>query len=278
MQRPIYGQVSEYLDYCSFTRGMSKMTLTSKRHTYKHFIIESGCDDLSKLTNAQFNDWTKAQIKSGVSPRTINTRSAHLLAMLRYFREMGMNYPIKLPLIKKMKEGPCRRKFYTKEQIGRVLKTADEMGSLMIRICFDAGLRITELTNLRLDNFSGRRINFIGKGFKPRESYISEETEKYLAEYVNKHDVEDWLWISERGCHMSVDMVRHHLAQPFHDAGFSDFYPHSLRHSFATDLQARGATVEEIQQMIGHNNVATTQRYMHGFEGQLGNLFDKYRQ
>ena len=157
------------------------MTLNSKKHTYKHFIIESGCDDLSKLTNAQFNDWIKAQIKKGVSPRTINTRSAHLLAMLRYFREMGMNYPIKLPLIKKMKEGPCRRKFYTRAQINKALKLADEMGNLMIRICFDSGLRITELTNLRLDNFSGRRINFIGKGFKARESYISEETEKYLS-------------------------------------------------------------------------------------------------
>lgn len=276
-QKPIYGQVEQYMAYCKYTRRMSSQTIRSKEHTYKHFIIGSGCSDISKLTNADFDQWVRYQSERGVAPRTINTRMAHILSMLRYFREMGVDMPIKLPLIHKLKEGPARRRYYTRDQINRVLKGADEMGGLMIRICFDAGLRITELTNLRLNNFCGRRITFVGKGFKPRESYISKQTERLLQKYIKKHNIEDWLWLNEHGNHMQRDMVRIHLREPFIAAGLTDFYPHSLRHSFATDLQEKGATLMEIQQMVGHADAATTQRYLHGLDGHLQSLFFKYQ-
>lgn len=276
-QKPIYSQVEEYLTYCRYTRQMSEQTLRSKEHTYRHFIIGSGCDNLSKLTNAQFDRWIRYNSERGVSPRAINTRIANVLAMLRYFREMGLDMPIKIPLIHKLKEGPARRRYYTRDQINKVLKFADEMGGLMIRICFDAGLRITELTNLRLENFCGRRITFVGKGFKPRESYISKNTEKLLNKYIKRHNITDYLWMNEHGRHMGVCMVRIHLRGPFEAAGLSDFYPHSLRHSFATDLQEKGASLMEIQQMVGHADAATTQRYLHGLDGHLEQLFFKYQ-
>ena len=63
---------------------------------------------------------------------------------------------------------------------------------------------------------------------------------------------------------------------PFLRAGFEGFYPHALRHSFATNLQMKGATVSEIKEMIGHSSVATTERYLHGFDGRLKELFDRY--
>ena len=276
-QNPIYSQVNEYMAYCKYTRRMSDQTLRSKEHTYKHFIIGSGCKDLAKLTNADFDQWVRYQSERGVSPRAINTRMAHILSMLRYFREMGLNMPIKLPLIHKLKEGPARRRYYTREQINKALKYADDMGELMIRICFDAGLRITELTNLRLNNFCGRRITFVGKGFKARESYISKPTEKLLNKYIRKYDITDWLWLNEHGRHMGSCMVRIHLREPFEAAGLTDFYPHSLRHSFATDLQKKGANLMEIQQMVGHADAATTQRYLHGLDGHLEQLFFKYQ-
>jgi len=275
--KEINEQIGQYLEYCRYTRNMSPATIQVKSYTYRDFAKTSGCRDLRELTNEDFDKWVKDQLKRGTSPRTVNMRNANVLAMLRYWREMGLEMPIKLPLIKKLKEGACRRKFYTREQIEKALKFADGIGSLMIRISFDTGMRITELANLRLSNFHGRRVNYIGKGFKPRESYITERTEKDLQNFVNEHQISDFLWMSERGQHMSTDMVRCHLKKPFLDAGFTDFYPHALRHSFATDLQSQGASVEEIQQMIGHSSIATTQRYMHGFEGQMESLFLKYR-
>lgn len=275
--KPIISQIDEYLEYCEFTRQMSKMTINSKRHTYKHFIYEAGIDDLQELDNKAFNRWIAAQSSRGTSPRTINMRMAHILAMLRYFREMGLNMPIKLPLIKKLKEGPVRRTFYNQSQIEKALSYADDMAWLLIRISFDAGLRISELRNLRLENLFGNRIKFVGKGFKPRESYITTDTYDRLQTWIRDNNVKGAIWINQKGRQYSVDELRIRMRKPFHAAGFTDFYPHALRHSFGTDIQRKGASLLEMQQMLGHSNAETTQRYIHGLDGQLENLFAKYK-
>lgn len=278
MTKPIHAQIDEYLEYCEFTRQMSTMTINNKKHTYKHFIEDSGINDLQELDNKAFNRWIAAQSGRGASARTINTRMAHIMAMLRYFREMGLNMPIKLPLIKKLKEGPARRVFYNRSQIEKALSYADEMTWLLIKISFDTGLRISELRNLRLENLFGNRIKFIGKGFKPRESYITHDTCIKLQKWISKKQIMDALWVNQRGQQYSVDEIRILMRKPFHEAGFMDFYPHALRHSFGTDIQKKGATLLEMQQMLGHSNAETTQRYIHGLDGQLEGLFAKYHQ
>lgn len=274
---PIHCQINEYLRYCQFTRQMSSMTLRSKQHTFKHFIDEAWIDDLSKIDNAHINRWIAAETNKGVAARTINTRLAHIMAMLRYYREMGLDMPIRIPLVRKLKEGPVRRLFYTRSQINQVLSIANDLSWLLIRISFDSGLRISELRNLRLGNFHGQMIKFIGKGFKPRESYITKETYARLQQYVSSNHITDALWLNDRGRQYSTDEIRIIMRKTFHEAGFDDFYPHALRHSFATDIQSKGAELLEMQQMLGHSNAQTTERYIHGLDGQLGNLFAKYK-
>ena len=75
----------------------------------------------------------------------------------------------------------------------------------------------------------------------------------------------------------TVNTVRQRLCSAFEWVGFEGFYPHALRHSFATNLQSKGASVEEIKEMMGHSSIATTERYLHGFEGRMEELFDKYQ-
>jgi integrase/recombinase XerC/integrase/recombinase XerD len=276
-EKPIDAQINEYMEYCEFARQMSQMTIRSKRHTYRHFARDCGVDDLKKLDNKAFNQWIAKQSSKGAGARTINTRMAHIKAMLRYHRDMGLKMPIKLPHIKKLKEGPVRRVFYTRDQIEKALKYTDDLSWLLIRICFDAGLRISELRNLRLDNLFGRRIKFVGKGFKPRESYIGQDTYDKLQKWVAENNIKDVMWVTPKGRQYSVDELRIRMRKPFNEAGFDDFYPHALRHSFGTDIQQKGATLLEMQKMLGHSNAETTQRYIHGLDGQLENLFDKYK-
>ncbi len=273
----IYYQMEDYLHYCRFTRGMSDMTIKSKHHTYLHFIIDSECEDMRQLTNQGYDSWVEKQVKAKVSNRTINTRTAHIKAWVRYCREMGMKIPIKLPLIKKRHEGKVTRVHYTKEEIDRVLAHADEMTGLLIRICFDAGLRISELTNLRLDNFKGQKIHFVGKGNKDRESYVTLDTYERLIDYVSKNSITDALWPGRFGGTCSTDTLRIKMREAFTEAGFDDFYPHALRHSFATDIQNKGAELLEMQMMLGHSNAQTTERYLHGLDGRQQALFSKYK-
>lgn len=273
-------QIDEYLNYCENVRRMSEQTLHSKRWICREFLKTIKIDSLSELSNKHINEWIAEQTARGCSGRTINSRLVNLVAMLRYFQDMGVSFPkMKLRLIIKCKEQPPRRVYYTREQIEQVLRYADHLEWLLIKLCFDCGLRISELRNLRLMNLNGRMVTFIGKGSKARESYMSEEARSRLDDWIQRNRISDFIWVRALGKNepMSVEDIRYLMKKPFYQAGFKNFYPHALRHSFATDIQKHGASLMETKEMLGHARIETTERYVHGLEGHLEYFFDKYK-
>lgn len=273
-------QIDEYLNYCENVRRMSEQTLHSKRWICREFLKTIKIDSLSELSNKHINKWIAEQTARGCSGRTINSRLVNLVAMLRYFQDMGVSFPkLKLRLIIKCKEQPPRRVYYTREQIEQVLRYADHLEWLLIKLCFDCGLRISELRNLRLMNLNGRMVTFIGKGSKARESYMSEEARSRLDDWIQRNRISDFIWVRTPGKNepMSVEDIRYLMRKPFYQAGFKNFYPHALRHSFATDIQKHGASLMETKEMLGHARIETTERYVHGLEGHLEYFFDKYK-
>lgn len=273
-------QIDEYLNYCENVRRMSEQTLHSKRWICREFLKTIKIDSLSELSNKYVNEWIAEQTARGCSGRTINSRLVNLVAMLRYFQDMGVSFPkLKLRLIIKCKEQPPRRVYYTREQIEQVLRYADHLEWLLIKLCFDCGLRISELRNLRLMNLNGRMVTFIGKGSKARESYMSKEAKSRLDDWIQRNRISDFIWVRTPGKNepMSVEDIRYLMRKPFYQAGFKNFYPHALRHSFATDIQKHGASLMETKEMLGHARIETTERYVHGLEGHLEYFFDKYK-
>lgn len=273
-------QIDEYLNYCKNVRRMSEQTLHGKRWICREFLKTIKIDSLSELSNKHINEWIAEQTARGCSGRTINSRLVNLVAMLRYFQDMGISFPkLKLRLIVKCKEQPPRRVYYTREQIEQVLRHADHLEWLLIKLCFDCGLRISELRNLRLMNLNGRMVTFIGKGSKARESYMSKEAKNRLDDWIQRNRISDFIWVRTPGKNepMSVEDIRYLMRKPFYQAGFKNFYPHALRHSFATDIQKHGASLMETKEMLGHARIETTERYVHGLEGHLEYFFDKYK-
>lgn len=273
-------QIDEYLNYCENVRRMSEQTLHGKRWICREFLKTIKIDSLSELSNKHINEWIAEQTARGCSGRTINSRLVNLVAMLRYFQDMGISFPkLKLRLIVKCKEQPPRRVYYTREQIEQVLRYADHLEWLLIKLCFDCGLRISELRNLRLMNLNGRMVTFIGKGSKARESYMSKEAKNRLDDWIQRNRISDFIWVRTPGKNepMSVEDIRYLMRKPFYQAGFKNFYPHALRHSFATDIQKHGASLMETKEMLGHARIETTERYVHGLEGHLEYFFDKYK-
>ena len=273
-------QIDEYLNYCENVRRMSEQTLHGKRWICREFLKTIKIDSLSELSNKHINEWIAEQTARGCSGRTINSRLVNLVAMLRYFQDMGISFPkLKLRLIIKCKEQPPRRVYYTREQIEQVLRYADHLEWLLIKLCFDCGLRISELRNLRLMNLNGRMVTFIGKGSKARESYMSKEAKTRLDDWIQRNRINDFIWVRTPGKNepMSVEDIRYLMRKPFYQAGFKNFYPHALRHSFATDIQKHGASLMETKEMLGHARIETTERYVHGLEGHLEYFFDKYK-
>lgn len=278
--RQIDKQIDEYLNYCENVRRMSEQTLHSKRWICREFLKTIKINSLSELSNKHINEWIEEQTARGCSGRTINGRLVNLVAMLRYFQDMGISFPkLKLRLIIKCKEQPPRRVYYTREQIEQVLRYANHLEWLLIKLCFDCGLRISELRNLRLMNLNGRMVTFIGKGSKARESYMSKEAKSRLDDWIQRNRISDFIWVRTPGKNepMSVEDIRYLMRKPFYQAGFKNFYPHALRHSFATDIQKHGASLMETKEMLGHARIETTERYVHGLEGHLEYFFDKYK-
>lgn len=228
---PIERAFDEYLEYCEFTRRMSRQTLSAKRWVMRDFRTSVPASSLSEITTQQVNDWITEQARRGLNSRTINTRICHVIAMFRYFRDMGVEMPeLKIRHIVKQKETePIRRVFYTREQIEQVLGYCNQIQWLLVKLSFDCGLRITELRNLRLMNISDRMIVFTGKGGKRQEVHMSREARERLTQWIVSQRIDDYLWQKSSGTLLSVEELRHLMRQPFYLAGFRNFHPHALR-------------------------------------------------
>ena len=293
MDKIIEKQIGDYLWWCEKVRGMSPVTVATKRNVMMRFARVTEIGGVEKLTNEAFNDFVEYEIQRGASARSVNMYNSVVVAMVRYYREMGMKVPVNLSLVMKLKETRTERKYYTAEEVEQVIEVArsvgDEVSALQIKLLFETGMRIAELTWLKVSDFdeaSGCRVRFVGKGRRLREVYLRRETYGAVMAYAARYGIPGggYLWcvgengfVTLNGEPPVVNTVRLRLRRVFEMAGFSGFYPHALRHSFATDLQVRGASVAEIKEMIGHSSTATTERYLHGFEGRTRELWERWR-
>ena len=277
--RKIEQQTQWYLDYCEKVRNLTPITMAHLRYSMRRFLRGVPAKRLEDLTNAMFDNWVKEMQANGAHGRTINGYLRFTLAMTRFYRRRGMVIKgLNESAVERVKEMPPNRTFFTEEQINQVLAVADDFQWLLISLSFRCGFRITELSRLRLENFDGRKCNFIGKGRKAREVWITPEIEERLADWIEKNDITDWLWPSSQRAGMPYSNVwtRVQMRLAFEKAGVPGFHPHALRHSFATNICRNGAPLPVAQRMLGHSRITTTELYVHSFDGRLEEFFDKY--
>lgn len=161
------------------------------------------------------------------------------------------------------------------EEIDRMIATIDDSSPKGIRdkaileVLYSCGLRVSELCNLRLgDLFFGEGyIRIIGKGDKQRLVPISgvacERIQRYKEVRTNK-TTEDTLFLNNRGTKLTRVMIFNIIKQAALLAGIDkSISPHTLRHSFATHLLEGGANIRQVQEMLGHESILTTEVYTH---------------
>ena len=142
----------------------------------------------------------------------------------------------------------------------------------IIEVLYGSGLRVSELCALeqRRINMAEGYLTVTGKGSKERMVPMSEAAADYIGRYlatervVPRHGEEDFLFLSNRGARLSRVMVFYIVRALAEAAGVAKtISPHTLRHSFATHLLEGGANLRAIQQMLGHESIATTEIYLH---------------
>jgi integrase/recombinase XerD len=150
----------------------------------------------------------------------------------------------------------------------------DRRDRAILELFYAAGLRLSELTNARLENLDMEEgfIRVTGKGNKTRLAPVGKAALAALQVYLDharpvlvKARTESWIFISRRGGQLSIERVQELLKERAAQAGMDParIHPHLLRHSFATHLLSRGADLRVIQEMLGHADIATTQIYTH---------------
>ena len=272
-------QVEFYLNWCQNTKKLSSTTIKTRRNVLTNFARDVSAPRLTKLSNQMIEDWVRSGERTG---STINEYTTEIKTMLKFFLIHGEKLPkVSLSQLTRAKEIPKRRRCYSREQIAQVLSKCDELEWLLITLSFECGFRIHELAELKLDNLHGRQIAFLGKGRKLREVYVSQEAKRRLDYWIKTRQVICRLWIrrlsNDETAVLSKRYLDSRMRKAFRRAGFEDFHPHALRHSFATEICRNGAPIEVVKEMLGHSDIRTTMRYVHSLDGRLEEAFEKYR-
>ena len=166
-------------------------------------------------------------------------------------------------------------------------KTEGERNRAIIETLYGCGLRVSELTNLRISDlyFEEGFIKVTGKGDKQRFVPISDYNIKYITIYKDqvrahqeiKPEASDTLFLNRRGAQLTRAMIFTIIKQLAEKANIrKKISPHTFRHSFATHLLENGADLRAIQQMLGHESITTTEIYMHMDRTYLREVLETY--
>ena len=124
---------------------------------------------------------------------------------------------------------------------------------------YGLGLRISELSDLRLEDIKGGWVQVHGKGSKVRELPLLDELRSLIDHYLESHHPKKYIF--EKGhAPLNAAQLRYKLTKLFKNAGLK-VTPHQLRHSFATHLLNHGARIADVSELLGHETMATTQVY-----------------
>ncbi|NCU40381.1 hypothetical protein EOL73_01350 [Candidatus Saccharibacteria bacterium] len=293
--------IMDFIEALEVERGRSQKTGENYRLYLERLVEFSGDIELKDITSEMIrkyrlwlNRYKNAQSQN-LSPIT---QSYHLIA-LRSFLVYCSKRDIKTLTPEKIELPKTRRKqvsFLSSEEVLRLIDTVDTNSPSGIRdraileLLFSSGLRVSELCNLNRDHINLERGEFMvrGKGQKDRPVFVSPEATEWLATYLkSRNDQYIPLFIRYSGYktgdekgesfRLSPRSVQRNIQQYAKLAGITKHVsPHTLRHSFATDLLMNGADLRSVQSILGHSNISTTQVYTHVTDQHLREIHQKF--
>lgn len=309
--KPIVAHIPHFLDYCEVEKGLR----TNTQHNYEQYLNKfigwlksKGLEGILPHQLTSDNIWAyRLYLSRTPSPATgkllsKGTQNYYLIALrafLGYFvaKDIVSLPPDKIALPKADKSQKTV-KFLSLEQIGKLLASVEPRDNISARdraileTFFSTGLRIAELVALNLEQFNSLKdkkdmeLGVIGKGGKPRVVYFSERALSYIKKYLEirndaKYLNSKALFINFRNKNDDSRLTPRSIERIVKKyallSGIPIFTtPHTLRHSYATDLLNQGVDLRSIQEFLGHSNIATTQIYTHVTNKRLRDIHHQF--
>lgn len=242
---------------------------------FADWVERHGIKAPSQVTKAHVRSYIAFLTTSKLARRSIARKKA---ALARYFGWLSRNGKLKIDPtlgVKTPSDKGRLPKVLTGEQLRALLERhPDEhprwrhlRDDAVVELLYGSGLRVSELCSLDVDSIDQRRgvVRVMGKGSKERQVPVSKPSVEAVREWLGmRREVVDdsdvlALFVNHRGRRITPRDVRRLID----DRAMSPTHPHALRHTFATHLLDNGADLRTVQELLGHSDVATTQRYTH---------------
>lgn len=275
MTENILANINQFLEFIG-SRGRSKNTVTNYRvdlEQFREYLLRQGISDVSQIDTQSVRVYLSNIIGFGIAKSSAARKLSAVRGFIRWLssREIldyGVAAGLKGP---KLPSSLPRALSY--EETEKLLTEGPELGKhyqrdrLVLELLYGSGLRVSELIDLNWENIETdqRIIRVFGKGSKERLVPFGPSVKKLLEDWkvLSKGENKGPLFISEKGAERLTVRTVHRLVQRAAlRVGIYGVSPHTLRHCFATHLLERGAPLRVVQELLGHESIAATQRYL----------------
>lgn len=227
---------------------------------------------VNSITKKDVREFLEMKDKKGQAGNSLNV---HLMAIKFYFEEiLGRKMWVDIKYSKVPKK---IQRYLTKEEIARLMNAIkNPKHKLMIVLLYSAGLRVSELTHLRIEDLKiVEKYGFVrnGKGGKDRVFVIADRIEIALSTICESRKGEEYVFVSNRGQRYSVVSIQKIVRNAAQKAGienYKEIHPHTLRHSFATHLVENNYSITDVQASLGHKSPETSMIYTHSSGRMIG--------
>lgn len=282
--------IKEFIEYLIIEKKLSNNTIMSYTNDLKLYneYIKKQFNNISKEDIIKFIAYlNKKKLSSKTINHTIGTvKNFHNYISLKYnLKNVSLN-------IKRLKMNKDLPKTLTIDEINILLdidckNCFDYRNKAMLELMYSAGLRVSELLELNVNDIdlNDNVVKVFGKGSKERivpiGDYATIALRKYINEYrislIKKGIITDKLFLNNHGREMSRSGFFKLIKKMAIEKGIKkEISPHTIRHSFATHLLEGGADIRSIQELLGHENMSTTQIYTHVRNDIMRDNYDKY--
>ena len=293
--------ILDYIEHLEVEGGRSAKTAENYTLYLERFVQFTDNIPVEKITTEvvrKYRLWLNRFKNDHEDELATITQSYHLIALrgfLTYLskRDITSLSPEKIDLPKVSRKQVT---FLHYDEVARMLDAIpldSEQGlrdRAIVELLFSSGLRVSELTNLNRDHVNTKRREFMvrGKGQKDRPVFIGEAAAARVDDYVSARlDNLPPLFLSYSRNNISSNggdyrrlttrSIQRIINKYARLAGITKHVsPHTMRHSFATDLLMNGADIRSVQSMLGHSNISTTQVYTHVTDEHLREVYEKF--
>ena len=281
--------INEFVVDLAYVRNYSKNTVDSYRNDIEQFYELMNNKALDKITTEDIRGYIKHL--STVSEKSL----ARKLSTLRTFYDFMVKKSYLAVSPMDSIEGPKIGKYLpdvlTISEVDKLLDFEPDnhfsfRNRCILELLYSTGLRISELTSLKLENVSLEEslVKVMGKGSKERIVPLNDIATEYMSKYIKevrpcmlKKEQTDYIFLNNHGKVLTRQAVFKMIKKRAEDIKLGkEISPHTLRHSFATHLLQNGADIRFIQELLGHSDVGTTEIYTHIANETLKRDYDEF--